>query len=77
MMYLISATATQTSPNGSRITRQIPTFLIDSRIQGLVGEEAVHKTAAEIINPAADPNVKVVTCVVEWRDCPEKEEKGE
>jgi hypothetical protein len=55
-MYIVTATV-----NG----RQIPTFLLDPNIQGIVSEKHAEKIAMGILNPLNDPNLNVCLCAVE------------
>ena len=58
MIYVCAATVERKDGNGT-ITMQLPTFFLDSRVQGIVDEAHAEFIAIEIINPCRLNNVKV------------------
>ena len=58
MLYVVSATIVKRSGLSS-LTRQIPTFYLDSSVQGIMSTEQAKKIAHEIINPMNDPSIEV------------------
>lgn len=49
-MYAITATVTR-EQNGWTCTRQVPTFYLDERAQGITDSEHAYRIAREIIDP--------------------------
>lgn len=49
-MYAVTATITR-ARSGWESTRQVPTFYLDSSVQGIVSEEHAAVIAREIIDP--------------------------
>ena len=51
MLYTVTAVATVTLGNSSK-SMQIPTFLLDSGIQGIVSAQHAEKIARDILDPS-------------------------
>jgi len=63
-MYAITATATTVSKGWSS-TRQIPTFYLDDRVQGILNETQAIGIAMDILCSAADvPRPRFEICAV-------------
>jgi hypothetical protein len=62
MLYTIQATITYKRSDGT-ITAQLPTFLLDSNIQGIKDANHAKFIAEEIINPTRNKNLKVEVSV--------------
>lgn len=60
MFYTVTATITKQTPHGT-ITKQIPTFYLDSDVQGIVSAEHAKKIARTIIDPFDEHEVHVYT----------------
>ena len=43
---------------------QVPTFFLDSNVQGIVDEKHAEQIANEIINPTQDENLRVTVVAV-------------
>lgn len=50
-MYAIHATISHKTDSGYTGSRQIPTFYLDERVQGIVDEDHAARIASDIINP--------------------------
>lgn len=82
--YFVTATVTHTqnlgqTPNGETITGyhktvQIPAFILDSRIQGIVSAEHAERIVNDMLNPFKDPNINVSASVVEAETVQRKED---
>lgn len=66
MFYIISAALATQDDNGNwlRVT-QLPTFILDSNIQGIVNVEHARQIAASILNPFEDKDITVDMSVTE------------
>ena len=62
MLYSITATITRTTPEGTT-TKGIPTFCLNSNVQGIVDAEHAEKIALDILNPFGDTTLKVMVTV--------------
>jgi hypothetical protein len=51
MLYQITAQYVR-NDNGYTCSRQVPTFYLDSRVQGIVSVDHAEKIAREVIDPA-------------------------
>ena len=58
MLYSISATVEQRTKGGV-VTMQIPTFYLDSSVQGIMDEKHAQFIGEEIINPTRNKSIKV------------------
>lgn len=58
MLYAIDATVVHKTKHGT-ITGQIPTFYLDSNVQGIVDEKHAAFIGEEIVNPTRNKNIKV------------------
>jgi hypothetical protein len=67
MIYIASPVINQSTPNGT-ITRQVPTFLLDGDIQGIVSQEHAGRIVSDICNPTNDVNVVVHANVYPLRE---------
>jgi hypothetical protein len=50
-MYSITATVTERTPEGWDRTRQVPTFYLDPRVQGIVSAAHAERIALDILDP--------------------------
>lgn len=57
MKYAIHATLCHTDRQGWSTTYQIPTFYLDSNVQGITSAEHAERIAASIINPTCQKGV--------------------
>ena len=64
MLYGVTATVA-VKRNGWTTTHQVPTFYLDSRVQGIVDKEHAKVIAADVVNPTKDSNLKVEVTVYE------------
>jgi hypothetical protein len=62
-MYIVQATITQYYPDGWHSCIQVPTFLLDKSILGIVDEDHAGRIAKDIVNPTGDPTISVSACV--------------
>ena len=60
--YLITAVAVE-SGDETIINHQIPTFILNSDVQGIVSEEHAARVAEDIINPCGNPDIRVNCCI--------------
>lgn len=67
MFYLITGTETLDNGNG-RISRQIPSFFLNSNIQGIVSEEHAVKIAKDILDPWDNVDIELSLWATEVRD---------
>lgn len=58
MIYGVTATVA-VKRNGWLTTHQVPTFYLDSAVQGILNKEHAQVIAAGIVNPTKDSNLKV------------------
>ncbi len=58
MFYQITGTVTKTHDNG-KTTHQIPTFYLNSHVQGITDADHAHKIAMEVVNPTNDKSLAV------------------
>jgi len=58
MIYACAATV-EKKGKGGVTTMQLPTFFLDSRVQGIVDEKHAEFIATEIINPCRLKTIKV------------------
>ena len=63
MFYVVTATVTRITSEGT-IMSQVPTFFLDSNVQGIVDEKHAEQIANEIINPTQDENLRVTVVAV-------------
>lgn len=66
MPYAISVVVSRQLPDGWTRTRQLPTFFLDERVQGIVSKEHAEKIARNLIRdamPDDDPAELVVSAV--------------
>ena len=65
--YLITAVAVETTTDefciSTKVVHQIPTFILNSDVQGIVSEEYAARIAEDIINPTGNSDIKVNCCV--------------
>ena len=59
MRYIVQATVTRKTEDGYTCSIQVPTFFLDSGVQGIVSEEHAERIAASVVNPTNDPAVEV------------------
>jgi len=64
MFYGVCATVGK-EQNGYMVIRQLPTFCLDSVVQGIVSKDHAKKIALDIINPLNDPTLIVDIIVVD------------
>ena len=62
--YLIDATIVKTYPDGSTSTIQIPTFLLDKNVLGIVSQEHAREFIPDIVNPTKDPSITISSYAV-------------
>jgi len=55
----VIAAATHTMTNGSTMTVQIPTFYLDTGVQGIINGEQAQRIATKIINPFESTTIQV------------------
>lgn len=55
MMYVVHATVTVVTRNGYVGTRALPTFYLDSRVQGITSSEGAEDVARAIVTPFLRP----------------------
>lgn len=70
-MYAVSATVTGQTTLGVTTTRQVPTFYLDERVQGLVSEAHAELVAFDVIDPARvlrDRGFELHVCAVKMSD---------
>ena len=70
MLYQIQGTVVESRPNGPfgklTVTHQIPTFYLNSEVQGIVDKTHAEKIAGDILNPAHLDSLQVnVTATTE------------
>ena len=70
MLYQIQATVVEKRADGYSVTHQIPTFYLDSNIQGIVSEEHAAKIATDILNPAKLASLQVHVAATKEEDHP-------
>jgi len=58
MFYAVQATVTERTRDGS-ITRQIPTFYLNERVQGIMSERHAASIVRDILNPHGDSRLSV------------------
>lgn len=63
--FQIQATVVETTANGT-ITHQIPTFYLDSRVQGITSCQQARKIAIDVLNPAKLESLKPFITVSEY-----------
>jgi hypothetical protein len=51
MFWIVNATVVERTPYGS-MTRQVPMFYLNGRIQGITDADTAMKVAKEVIDPA-------------------------
>lgn len=56
-MYGIHATYEQELPDGAVRSGQIPTFFLDSRVQGILNESSARQIALDVLQSGADNTV--------------------
>lgn len=59
-MWIIQGTAVKRTPQGET-TRQIPTFYLNSNIQGIVSADTCEKVAKDVVDPFGE--LEVHLCV--------------
>ena len=60
MLYGITATVSRRTQLGQVITHQVPTFYLNSEVQGILNKDHAKVIAEEIVNPTkADMNVSI------------------
>lgn len=73
-MWAIQATISRTGETWTA-TRQVPTFYLDERVQGIVSKDHAAQIARDIVNPYADKSMWVEVTAVKLNDedayCPE------
>ncbi len=57
-LYVVAASVTH-----DNITRQIPIFYLNARIQGIVSPDHAQKVVEDILNPSHDPDIVVQSTV--------------
>lgn len=70
-MYAVSATVTGQTTLGVTTTRQVPTFYLDERVQGLISEDHASRVALDVIDPARvlrDRGYEIHVCAVKVSD---------
>ncbi len=63
VQYAVTATVSRTSDTGWTSTRQVPTFLLDSRVQGITSAEHAARIALDVVNAFGDPIEVSVTAL--------------
>lgn len=59
MLYQITATRHETREDGWESTKQLPTFYLDSRVQGILNSQHAERVALDLLETAAsNPNVR-------------------
>lgn len=66
-MYAITATVTHINNEGWTGTRQVPTFYLDERVQGIRSEGEAAQVARRIINPLGQ-DLELHVCAVRVGD---------
>ncbi len=64
MIYGVTATVAS-KRDGWTTTHQVPTFYLDSAVQGILSKEHAKTIAADIVNPTKDGNLKIEVTVYE------------
>lgn len=67
VFYLITGTETLDTGKG-RISRQIPSFFLNSNIQGIVSEEHAVKIAKNILDPWNNADIELSLWATEVKD---------
>lgn len=62
MMWCVTAMVRKTSPEGAR-SIQVPTFYLNSDVQGIVDAEHAERIAKEVCNPTGDTTLEVMVAV--------------
>ncbi len=63
MYYQICANVTKQTEEGT-LSIQVPTFYLNSNVQGIVSADHAEQIAREVINPSNDPSLSINLCVV-------------
>jgi hypothetical protein len=59
MIYCIQATVTTKGKDGWNSCKTIPTFYLDSRVQGIVDETHAERIVKDILNPFNDDSIVI------------------
>ena len=67
MIYVAAPVVNKHGRDGSCTTIQVPTFFLDSSVQGIVSEEHAAKIVSDICNPTNHPHIIVHANVYEFK----------